>query len=102
VVFLVGYCYFAIVTSLATVLQRRLNDAVRGRVMALWVMAFGGTVPLGALVGGWLADVVGITAVLVGGAVASALLVFWADLVDPGEVGAVAPEVAPAGSPPAG
>ena len=102
VVFLVGYCYFAIVTSLATVLQRRLNDAVRGRVMALWVMAFGGTVPLGALVGGWLADVVGITAVLVGGAVASGLLVFWADLVDPGEAGAVAPEVAPAGSPPAG
>ncbi len=84
VVFAVGYCYFAIVTSLATVLQRRLDDAVRGRVMALWVMAFGGTVPLGALAGGWLADAASITAVLVGGAVASALLVFWADLVDRG------------------
>ena len=84
VVFLVGYCYFAIVTSLATVLQRRLNDSVRGRVMALWVMAFGGTVPLGALVGGWLADVTSVTAVLLGGALASGLLVLWADLRHPG------------------
>ena len=52
VAFLLGLFYFATVTSLATVLQRRLDDAVRGRVMALWVMAFGGTVPLGAIVAG--------------------------------------------------
>jgi MFS family permease len=81
-VFLVGYCYFAIVTSLATVLQRRLNDSVRGRVMALWIMAFGGTVPLGALVGGWVADVTTVTAVLLGGVAASAGLIFYADLAE--------------------
>jgi hypothetical protein len=52
--------------------------------MALWVMAFGGTVPLGALVGGWLADVTSVTAVLLGGALASGLLVLWADLRHPG------------------
>jgi hypothetical protein len=60
-------------------------------------MAFGGTVPLGALTGGWLADVVGITPVLVGGPVASVALVLYADLVEP-----MPTSVAAAGVPPAG
>ncbi len=83
VVFLVGYFYFATVTSLSTVLQQRLTDDVRGRVMGLWVMAFGGTVPLGALAAGWASDAVGITAVLLAGAVAAAGLVLFANLADP-------------------
>jgi predicted MFS family arabinose efflux permease len=77
VAFLVGVCYFGTVTSLSTVLQQRLDDAVRGRVMALWIMAFGGTVPLGAIVAGPVSDLVGITGVLLAGAaVAAALAVF--------------------------
>jgi MFS family permease len=72
--FLVGVCYFGTVTSLSTVLQQRLDDAVRGRVMALWIMAFGGTVPIGAIVAGPLSDLVGITGVLLGGAAVAALL----------------------------
>ncbi len=83
VVFLVGLFYFATVTSLATVLQQRLDDAVRGRVMALWVMAFGGTVPLGAIVAGPLSEQFGIAAVVVAGAVIAAALVPLADLRDP-------------------
>ncbi len=82
VVFLVGLFYFATVTSLATVLQRRLDDAVRGRVMALWVMAFGGTVPLGAIVAGPISEHVGIAAVVVTGAVIAAALIPLADLED--------------------
>ncbi len=82
VVFLVGLFYFAIVTSLATVLQRRLDDAVRGRVMALWTMAFGGTVPLGALLAGPLSQSFGIGAVVVAGAVVAAALIPLADLED--------------------
>jgi predicted MFS family arabinose efflux permease len=82
VVFLVGLFYFATVTSLATVLQRRLDDAVRGRVMALWVMAFGGTVPLGAIAAGPLSQHFGIAAVVVAGAVIAAALVPLADLED--------------------
>lgn len=84
VAFLVGLFYFAVVTSLATVVQRRLDDAVRGRVMALWVMAFGGTVPLGAMVAGPLSQHVGIDAVVVAGAVIAAALVPLADLRDGG------------------
>jgi predicted MFS family arabinose efflux permease len=80
VVFLLGLFYFATVTSLATVLQKRLDDAVRGRVMALWVMAFGGTVPLGAIVAGPLSEHFSIAAVVVAGAAVSAALVLYADL----------------------
>jgi predicted MFS family arabinose efflux permease len=79
---LVGFCYFATVTSLSTVLQKRLDDRVRGRVMAIWVMAFGGTVPIGALIAGPIIDATSITAVVLTGAVVAALLVPFADLRD--------------------
>jgi MFS family permease len=80
IAFLVGFCYFATVTSLATVLQQRLDEAVRGRVMALWVMAFGGTVPLGGMLAGRISDAANITVVLIGGAAVAALLVPYARL----------------------
>ncbi len=51
IVFVVGFAYFTIATSLMTVLQTNISDEVRGRVLALWMMAFGGTVPIGI----WLA-----------------------------------------------
>jgi predicted MFS family arabinose efflux permease len=82
VAFLLGLFYFVTVTSLATVLQKRLDDSVRGRVMALWVMAFGGTVPLGAIVAGPLSERFSISTVVLGGAVAAAGLVFYANLRD--------------------
>ena len=47
-----GYAYFVVITSLSTVLQQHVDDAVRGRVMALWIMGFGGTVPVGVLIAG--------------------------------------------------
>lgn len=77
---IVGFCYFATVTSLSTVLQHRLDDSVRGRVMALWVMAFGGTVPIGAIVAGPIIDATNITAVVLFGAAVAAALVWFADL----------------------
>ena len=51
-ILLVGLAYFAVITSLSTVLQQRLDDGNRGRVMALWIMGFGGTVPIGNLIAG--------------------------------------------------
>jgi MFS family permease len=82
--FLVGVCYFGTVTSLSTVLQQRLDDAVRGRVMALWIMAFGGTVPIGAIVAGPLSDLAGITTVLLVGAGVAAVLAVFAGVVPVG------------------
>ena len=63
-------------TSLNTTLQARLDDAVRGRVMALWIMGFGGTVALGNLLVGPVVSAVGITDVLIFGA-GVALLLAW-------------------------
>jgi MFS family permease len=74
VVFLVGLFYFATVTSLSTRLQEHLSDEVRGRVMALYMMSFGGTVPLGLLVAGPIASATSVSAVLVAGAIAACLL----------------------------
>ncbi len=42
--------------SLSTQLQQRVSDEFRGRVMALWIVAFQGTRPLAALMSGGLAD----------------------------------------------
>jgi predicted MFS family arabinose efflux permease len=80
VMFAVGFTYFATTTCMLTVLQIRLDNAVRGRVMALWMMAFGGTIPLGNLLAGPVADAVSITFVLAAGAVVAAVLAWWADL----------------------
>jgi MFS family permease len=43
-------------TALSTLLQSRLPDALRGRVMALWSMAFLGSRPVAAAVNGAIAD----------------------------------------------
>ncbi|MEO6628151.1 MAG: MFS transporter [Aquihabitans sp.] len=76
-ILILGCVYFAVITSLSTILQQDLDDAVRGKVMALWIMGFGGTVPFGGLLGGWFIEQAGIVPmVLVGAAVASALALF--------------------------
>lgn len=47
------------VTGFTTLLQRRLPDALRGRVMALWSVAFLGNRPIAAVLDGAAADLVG-------------------------------------------
>ncbi|MEL7210512.1 MAG: MFS transporter, partial [Actinomycetota bacterium] len=71
---IVGVAYFATVTSLSTLLQEQLDDNVRGRVMALWVMSFGGTVPIGSLVAGVVIEATSITVVMLFGAGFAAVL----------------------------
>lgn len=82
-VFLCGACYFVIVTSLATTLQMKVRDEVRGRVMGLWMMAWAGLVPLGGLIAGPIIDTVGISPVLLFGAAVAAVLATVMDLRDP-------------------
>jgi MFS family permease len=75
-----GFAYFVVITSLSTVLQEHLRDEVRGRIMALWVMAFGGTVPLGVLAGGYAVKVTTLTVVLLIGAGVALVLAAYTDL----------------------
>jgi predicted MFS family arabinose efflux permease len=85
VVAVVGAFYFAFITALNTTLQSRLEEAVRGRVMALWIMGFGGTVALGNLLIGPVVDTVGITDVLLFGAGIALLLSWYADVRAPAD-----------------
>jgi MFS family permease len=77
----VGFFYFAVVTALSTVLQMHLAGNERGRVMALWMMAFGGTVPVGNLVAGPLIDATSVTTVVFPGAIIALALAWYADLL---------------------
>ncbi|QYG93592.1 MFS transporter [Iamia sp. SCSIO 61187] len=91
VIFAVGAAYFTVITSLSTVLQEHLDDGVRGKVMALWIMGFGGTVPFGGLAGGWIAERTSITTmVLVGAAVAATLAAVFDLRRSPADVAATA------------
>ncbi len=75
-----GAFYFAFITALNTTLQARLHENVRGRVMALWMMGFGGTVGVGNLLIGPVVAAVGITDVLLFGACVALALAWYADV----------------------
>jgi MFS family permease len=94
VVFLVGLTYFSTVTSLSTVLQEHLSDVVRGRVTALWIMGFGGTVPLGLLAAGPIADHTSLTAVVLVGAAMAVVLAAVVPLRGNDESPVASPDVA--------
>ena len=56
IVLVLGYAYFVVITSLSTVLQANISHEVRGRVMSLWIMGFGGAVGIAALLWSPVAD----------------------------------------------
>jgi predicted MFS family arabinose efflux permease len=56
--FIAGIGFLLGVTTTNSNLQRRLDENMRGRVMALWSMAFLGSRPLAAIIDGVVADLV--------------------------------------------
>lgn len=78
--FILGVAYFGTTTSLMTVLQSRLEIEIRARVMALWFMAFGGTIPIGNVIFGPIMDAVGARPVLYFGAAWALFLSFWCNI----------------------
>ena len=77
---LLGFAYFGTTTSMNTVMQTRVADHERGRVMSLWFMAFGGTVPIGNLIFGPLIDRYGSQWLLIMGSIWAAVLWWWCDI----------------------
>lgn len=69
--FLVGFCYLAVLSGLNTVVQLRAPEAARGRVLGLFMLSLGTVYPLGAVAQGAIAGTAGVRAVT---AVAAALL----------------------------
>ena len=78
--FFLGFAYFGTTTSLMTVFQSRLEIQVRARVMALWFMAFGGTIPIGNAIFGPIMDAIGSRPVLYFGAAWAVVLAWWCNI----------------------
>lgn len=81
--FLLGFFYFVVVTSLSTIFQSRLDHAIRGRVSAVWMMCFGGTVPVAGLIAGWIVSHSTVNTVVYFGAAFALFLAWFADLRAP-------------------
>jgi MFS family permease len=62
--FVIGMGYLVIVSALNTSIQISVDDHFRGRVLALYLMAFTGAYPVGSLIQGRLADMFGVRPVV--------------------------------------
>ncbi len=78
--FVLGFFYFMTATAITTSLQLNTKDEERASVMPLWFMVFGGTVPIGNLIGGPIIEAVGARPVMLVGAVWALFLSWWLDL----------------------
>jgi MFS family permease len=70
-----GYASMLMINTINATVQANVTDALRGRVMALYVTVFAGTAPLGGLFAGAVAEAWGTPAAFVAGALLSALTV---------------------------
>jgi len=79
--FLIGFYSIVFMASCNTTLQLSAPDGLRGRVMSLYTLMFGGAFPFGALMIGAIAEAFGVpTALLVAGSaglVGVAALALW-------------------------
>ena len=67
-IFIAGFAMMVQMAASNTVLQTVVEEDKRGRVMSMYTMAFMGTVPLGSIIAGGLADIIGApNTVLIGG-----------------------------------
>jgi hypothetical protein len=68
-----GYASMLMINTVNATVQANVTDALRGRVMALYVTVFAGSAPLGGLFAGGVAEAWGTPAAFVAGAALSAL-----------------------------
>jgi MFS family permease len=54
-----GFAFMMIVNLSNAMVQTRIADEMRGRVMGVYTFFFFGAIPIGSLISGWAADVIG-------------------------------------------
>jgi MFS family permease len=64
--FTLGYFMMSVFPTMNNAIQQLVDDRMRGRVMSLYMMTFLGSVPLGSLAMGWLAERFGAPRVVTG------------------------------------
>lgn len=69
-----GWCLVTAASTLISLVQEQAPDALRGRVMSIYGVAFRGGMPLGSLLAGVLVEPFGVTAVIGGFSVILGLL----------------------------
>jgi predicted MFS family arabinose efflux permease len=76
---LAGWGMLLFFSTINTLLQTSASDEMRGRVMGIWTLVFGGTTPLGGLEAGIVSHYLGVRWAVTIGAVVCALaaLVVW-------------------------
>jgi MFS family permease len=70
---IVGFGIVLYFSTSNTVLQSIVPDEMRGRVMGIWTLIFGGMIPLGSLQAGLMADLLGTPATIATGALICAV-----------------------------
>lgn len=75
-IFLVGVGMTLTAASTNTVLQTIVPDELRGRIASIYVMAYLGVSPLGAIAGGWLAERTGPPAALMASGILTLVCAF--------------------------
>jgi predicted MFS family arabinose efflux permease len=75
-----GWGMLLFFSTVNTLLQTGASDEMRGRVMGIWALVFGGTTPLGGLAAGTFSHYFGVRAAMAFGASVCAVagLVVWA------------------------
>ncbi len=89
VLVVVGACYVNVLSGLGTVVQLRAPEALRARILSLYMVALGTIYPLGAVLHGALGDRLGLRAVTAAGAVLYLVVLVSAGLARPDLVGAL-------------
>lgn len=80
--FVAGLLGSSFMSGANALLQHRISDEIRGRVMGVYLLTWG-LMPLGALPMGLLADAVGAPTAVAAGAVVSSALAAWLGLASP-------------------
>jgi predicted MFS family arabinose efflux permease len=72
-----GACFLAIISSLNTTVQLLVDERLRGRIMAIYVMSFTAAYPVGSLLQGAVADHIGAPATTSSAAIALLGVTIW-------------------------